>query len=336
MKIKTQWLEFFNLFKKMLHKKTIAYFKTYHYNLSMKKLIYVLLMFMTFAAVNVFAASNGTTALPFLEMGAGARYIGMGGVGTAIADDANTVYWNPGLIVKAGINAVDFMHTLYTEETSYSYAGLIMMINDTNAFGVSAQYFSAGDIKTFDDTGGATGSINPYDAAVSLAYSVDIKGFGIGASAKFIQSQIVNTANSFAFSAGVSLPDFVDERLKIGAAVTNVGAGITYDQEKEKLPTCVRAGAGFYVTDNLLIAADVGKVLDSDIYAAAGLEYTLGINDELSLALRGGYNTIAESEELSGASAGLGIEYRSLVLDYAFVPMGNLGNTHRISLTFFW
>ena len=302
----------------------------------MKKLIYVLSMLMVFTGVNVFAASNGTTALPFLEMGAGARYIGMGGAGTAIADDANTVYWNPGLIVKSGINAVDFMHTLYMEETSYSYAGLIMMINETNAFGASVQYFSSGKMPMFDDVGQETGSMNPYDAAVSVAYSVDVKGFGIGASAKFIQSKIVNTANSYAFSVGVSLPDMVDEKLKVGAAITNVGDGITYDQEKEKLPATIRAGAGFYVTDNLLAAADIGQVVDRDIYAALGLEYTIGINEDLSLALRGGYNTIAESEELSGASAGLGIEYKSLVLDYAFVPMGNLGNTHRISLTFFW
>ncbi|MDR1695760.1 MAG: PorV/PorQ family protein [Endomicrobium sp.] len=303
----------------------------------MKKLKYALLISaIFFAGGNVFAASNGTSALPFLEMGAGARYIGMGGAGTAIANEANAIYWNPGLIAKSQINAVDFMHTVYAEETFYDYAGLIVRINDKNALGISAQYFSAGELNTFDDAGRATGNMYPYDAAVSLAYAVDIKGFGIGAGAKFIQSQIVNSAASYAFSFGVSFPDLFDGRLKTGAALTNAGRGITYDKETEKLPMGIRLGAGFYVLDNLLAAFDAGKVADSDAYAAAGIEYKLVINENLNTVLRGGYNTVAETEGLSGASAGLGIEFKSTILDYAFVPMGNIGNTHRVSVTFFW
>ena len=37
----------------------------------------------------------GTTAAPFLEIGAGARAVAMGGAFTAIADDPMSLYWNP-------------------------------------------------------------------------------------------------------------------------------------------------------------------------------------------------------------------------------------------------
>ena len=307
----------------------------------MKKLIYtllLLLLLLIFATANVFAASNGTTALSFLEMGAGARYVGMGGAGTAIANDANTVYWNPGLIAKAKVNAVDLMHAIYAEDASYSYVGLIMKINDKNAFGVSGQFFTSGEMETFDDTGMETGTITPYDGAVSLAYALNIKGFGIGAGAKFIQSQIINTANCYALSFGISFPDLFEERVLTGFSVTNIGVGegLKYGKEIEKLPMGMRFGAGVFLLENLLITADAGKVEDRDIYVAAGIEYTLEIGKDMNMALRGGYNTISESGEMSGASAGFGIESKSAALDYAFVPMGNLGDTHRISITFFW
>ena len=292
-------------------------------------------LLLAFPAGEVYAGSNGTTALAFLEMGGGARYIGMGGAGTAIADDSTAMYWNPGLLASAGVNSVDFMHAIYVEETFYDYASILINIGKRSAIGVSAQYFSAGGINAFDADGYSMGNINPYDAAAALGFGVNIGGFGIGVAAKYIQSEIINAANAYAFSAGLSSPLFFD-RLMIGVSVVDMGKGIKYDAETEKLPTAIRLGAGFYVLHNLLLAADAGKTADRDIYYAGGGEYTLEISEDVNVMFRAGYNTIPESEDLSGLSAGIGFEYKYLILDYAFVPMGNLGDTHRISLTIFW
>ncbi|NLO92537.1 MAG: hypothetical protein GX410_11180, partial [Elusimicrobia bacterium] len=38
----------------------------------------------------------------------------------------------------------------------------------------------------------------------------------------------------------------------------------------------------------------------------------------------------------SGLSAGAGFKTSSYGIDYAFVPFGALGNTHRFSVTFYW
>lgn len=282
------------------------------------------------------AASNATTALTFLEMGAGARYIGMGGAGTAIADDSTAMYWNPGIMAKTDVVSIDLMHTVYVEDTFYDFAAAIFPAGDFSTIGFSAQYFSAGDISIFDDMGYGNGKINPYDLAVAIGYAANIKGFGIGLTAKYIQSEIINTAQTYAFDFGISLPDLFDDKLKLGVSASNIGEGIKYDAETEDLPMTVRLGVGLHLSDNLLLAADVGKVMERDVYVAGGGEYFLEMTQSMGLYFRAGYNTVSNAEELSGVSAGFGIELKSLVLDYAFVPMGNLGDTHRISLTLFW
>ena len=44
----------------------------------------------------------GTSAAPFLWIGAGARAMGMGGAFVAMASDPSTLYWNPGGISRTG------------------------------------------------------------------------------------------------------------------------------------------------------------------------------------------------------------------------------------------
>lgn len=49
------------------------------------------------------------------------------------------------------------------------------------------------------------------------------------------------------------------------------------------------------------------------------------------LALRAGYNGRNETD--SGITAGGGIQFNNLSIDYAFVPYGDLGNAHRFSVS---
>ncbi|MBI4064288.1 MAG: hypothetical protein HY401_08330, partial [Elusimicrobia bacterium] len=41
---------------------------------------------------------------------------------------------------------------------------------------------------------------------------------------------------------------------------------------------------------------------------------------------------LKEDNPAPGIAAGLGFKHMGLNIDYAFVPFGNLGNTHRVSL----
>ena len=46
-------------------------------------------------ASNFGSSAVGTTAAGFLDLGAGARAMGMGGAYSAAADEASALYWNP-------------------------------------------------------------------------------------------------------------------------------------------------------------------------------------------------------------------------------------------------
>jgi hypothetical protein len=64
-----------------------------------------------------------------------------------------------------------------------------------------------------------------------------------------------------------------------------------------------------------------------------GVEGRLG----QSFFLRSGYQLAfldSETGGLTGLSCGLGVKLGSLVLDYAYLPYGRIGNSHRLSLSF--
>ncbi len=62
-------------------------------------------------------------------------------------------------------------------------------------------------------------------------------------------------------------------------------------------------------------------------------ESRLKIQKPWGVALRGGYNTrTSDVSGFTGFSLGLGVDHKNLTVDYAFLPFGDLGTTHWITL----
>ena len=69
---------------------------------------------------------------------------------------------------------------------------------------------------------------------------------------------------------------------------------------------------------------------------AAGTEYTVTKGEAWALAGRAGYNGREAADGAiiaAGLSSGLGIAYRWVSVDYAFLPFTTLGSEQRLSLT---
>src|SRR5580700_4787066 len=113
--------------------------------------------------------SGAVETASFLNVGVGARGLGMGGAYTALGDDADAIYWNPaGLAQVSGheFQASDAELTQSTREGFFSYA----QTTSFGTFAAAATYFDDGTLDGRDVNGHPTSSFSAADAAVAGAF----------------------------------------------------------------------------------------------------------------------------------------------------------------------
>lgn len=287
-----------------------------------------------FAAFN--ADSIGTSSAQFLKLGAGARASGMGEAYSAVVGEADAVYWNPAAL--SGIRSYSglFMHADLFTEFNYEYLGYAQPLKGYGGIGLGVQYLSAGKIPETDSSGFETGSsMNPSHTAITLAYGRKLDVFGIGVSAKYVRSELADSASAFAVDLGALSPGFFADQIRLAFVIQNIGGGLKYDQKADPLPLTIKIGGQLKFLENLTLGVDIDSPRDNLPYAAIGGEYLVEYPD-FSVAGRLGYNTRTSGAAggLAGFSAGLGAVFGDFSVDYAFAPFGELGAAHRMSAAF--
>ena len=302
----------------------------------MKKILLLVLLCLLSSAPCRAAFSGGdkgTAAAQFLKLGAGARAAALGDAYSSLADDASAVYWNPAALRQVKKRSATFMHAAYIESTFFDYAGYVQPLGKHSSAGLGIQYLSAGSLTETDNTGTELGTFHPSDLAVSLAYARDLGGYSLGVAARFVQTRIIASAATGAADIGVLSPKYLRGKLRLAFTVSNLGGKLKLEEKAEELPLAARLGSSFKFSDHWRAGLDLGLPKDNAPYLAAGAEYVLpaGFCD---LAGRAGYNTRTSSDisGFSGFSFGLGFGFRKWSLDYALVPFGGLGLTHRIGV----
>jgi Type IX secretion system protein PorV len=287
------------------------------------------------SAGNFSSSSKGTTAAGFLKLGVGARAVAMGEAYSAVADDATALYWNPAALRQVEKNSISLMHAAYLESSNFDY-GAFVHSGEKSSFGVGVQYMTAGNLTGRDDTGVETGGFEPTDLAISLGYARNIGGGAIGLSAKFIQSKIIDSSETGAIDVGILTPRFFNEKVRFGLTAANIGGTLKYAEKSESLPMIFKIGSGLQATKNWIIGADLGFPRDNEAYGAIGTEYLIRVANDVSIAPRAGFNTRTTSDVdgFTGASFGAGFNLKKISFDYGFVPFGDIGSTHRISVSF--
>ena len=304
--------------------------------MTIKKLI-ALFIFAALPASSYASSSAGTTPVPFLKYGAGARAAGMGNAFSAVADGgADMIYWNPAGIASVARKEASLMYLSGLEGISYGWASHIMPALCGN-FGAAIQYMSSGDIPGTGINGESLSDFSTYDFALALSYAryYDFGKAGMldyGANLKYIYSKIDASASAFAVDIG-AIFTLSDNATSFGAVMQNAGTSIKYNEESEVLPFVVRAGASRVFFEKLLIAFDLNFPNDNDIFPSFGAEYSLNVMQDADIAVRAGYD--GRQKDIDGFSrlnAGFGFKYMDYMFDYAFSPHGDLGNVHRVSL----
>jgi len=262
----------------------------------------------------------------------------MGEAYSAVADEASALYWNPAGLAQISGGSLIVMHAPYIDSSFYDYGACAQNLGSWGVFALGAQFLSYGSIPQTDQFGADAGSFNPTDMAISLGYAHALGRGSVGFSGKFIQSTILTSAQTEAMDFGFLSPGFWDNKLKLALVATNIGGQIKFEQEGADLPKTVKVGGRLKLFRSFILSFDGVVPNYNDPYVALGTEYGLPLSPGTQVAFRAGYNTrtLNDLDGLTSVSLGMGLILSRMSIDYAFLPLGSLGYTHRISLSCRW
>ncbi len=312
-------------------------------------------MFGNAAAIN---SNAGTTVFNFLKINVGARPVAMGGAFTGVADDASALYYNPaGIASLKGKQFIAGYHNTIFDIQS-GFLGYVHPIGQDKRLAIQASYLNYGDFIQTDANGVEEGTFSGGDIMFALSYGMQLgQHLDIGLTGKYIYEKIdAYSSGGIAFDVGLRYvivegrerfrgryeENYIrnEGRIVAGVSIQNIGlqtSTFIENAEKEPLPTTFRLGGSAYPKGlPFMVAADIIVPTDNDITVALGVEmFEL---DPLFVRLGwtsfgSNYKTGSDKDGLSGFSAGLGFEFKTMQISYTISPQAELGTSHRVTFT---
>ena len=284
-------------------------------------------------------AKVGTFGGQYLKIGVSARAAGMGSAYTGVADDANSVFWNPGGLVNVITNEVAINHVQWPADinlTSVVLAWNPRSIPGTIALSARSLWLDPMLVRTAFEPDGNGQTFDAGSSAFGFSYAQFwTDKFSAGFTLNYIHEGLAETSvNTIGFDFGMMYRIGVKD-LKLGMVIQNLGGKMVYDVTESKMPTTFKVGTSFVPIHSehhkLLLTVEFAHPSDNQEHANVGTEYAL--NDLFFGRL--GYHINYDTDGLAfgfGAALMTG-EYSKLQLDYSAVDMGPLQYVHRLSLS---
>ncbi len=295
----------------------------------------------------------GTAAAQFLKIGIGARSLGMGEAFTAVANDAEALYWNPAGLVLSEKHGVILSHVDWLVDVKLDFGGVVYHLDDFNTIGLAITYLHTDEMKeTTELQPFGTGRTFTYsDFLLSLSYARRLTDyFSFGLSAKYMQESVYDLEmRSLLFDLGTYY-DTGFESIRFAMVVSNFGEDMApegtikvrnLDNETVTIntfqdfppPTILRIGlaAEIFQSENHTVtsAVQLNHPNDNKENVNFGFEYTF----YKQFSLRGGYKTGRVEEDFSfGLGFYLPTNISDLKVDYALTNFGRLGYVNRFAL----
>jgi hypothetical protein len=299
------------------------------------------------AALAAETFGDGGQALPLQQAGGTARAMGMGAAVVAVSQGSASLLWNPAGLGLMDSKEVGLHHnsglggTIQEILVVGTPLGEVKEEGKGGALGgvaASVGYVNYGSFAGADELGQRTGSYHSGDYSGSLGWGKELlPGLSGGGAIKGNRSDLGNKTFQ-TYSADVGFLWNVIPSLDLGVGYSNIPLGGAIGGGT--VASGWRLGAGWNATKHWLLAASTELQDKAVNRAQVGTEILIGNVEEKSniLALRGGYQLTFPNRELgalAGVTFGLGYTItRSIVVDYAFLPAGDLGNSQRLSVTF--
>lgn len=287
------------------------------------------------------STGGGAAGTQSFKLSRGARPTGMGGAYVAVASGADSILWN-----AAGLNQLrdlqaNIGHLSYLDGITDDYIQIGRPIYGFGAWGLGINYLYATD-DAYDNWGNALGSFNNFDFSAQLAGAIEVmEDLNVGGVYKILnQGYAANgpVAQQFSMGSGIDLGvqyRNLWKRLDLGAGLYNMGTPVAQGKNYAPLPFTAKAGLALHLVEGWILAVDYEhQPIDFFNKWHVGTEVAYPVGAFQTFA-RLGYILGPEQDlgSISGLSTGLGLGLGSWQLDYAFVAQGDLGNTHRVSVT---
>ena len=288
----------------------------------------------SFASAADVPSDIGTNDAAFLKIDAASRPTAMGGAFVGLADDVNSVFWNPAGLTQMEKRELTGMYNSWFTGINYASGAYSHPLGKNAAVGLSLIWLQSEIERRTDDTEDPDSTFNAYSYAAGLSgsYALIPEMFSLGATVKAIgQDFDVDDSSGAAVDLG-GLAQIAN--LSLGASVQNIKLHMSNEAD---LPLSVRFGAAYQFVQDSVIAGEFSKL------GAADASYHIGLEKWVRkiLAIRVGYCIGTGDNPKDGLSAGLGLraygtkplETLSFQFDYAYVPdRDGLGDTHRVSM----
>jgi hypothetical protein len=294
----------------------------------------------------------------FADIGFGARPVGMGGAYTAVANDVNSILWNPAGLSHLSMNQVTFTQTKQLGLVNYQYLAGAMPLSGKNNNAIGLALITCGDkvLREFTLQTSYSQTAGPLQIGASLKMRYASFGNNTLNSGEFpvfdddeiqegILNQVSGSAYGFGFDIGLQYP--LAKQVTLGLMLKDIYSPVFWDSKvnnpdkkakgkySELIPFQPVIGAAFRLSDDVTVAGDYIQATQAEV----SNKLRFGIEGTLFdiLSLRGGMQNYINNENdekyIAGVGLNLGvIKDLKVMIDYSYM-IEKIANTQRFSLS---
>jgi hypothetical protein len=274
----------------------------------------------------------GTSAAQFLQIGAGARSLGMGEAYTAVVEGPDAVYWNP-----AGLSRMTRPEAVYARtelpaglhHDFFAFGAPSALLQGTVALAVTR--LSQDSLAEVNASNQSQGSFSPHSEVYALAYGHSFGANDVistsreyfrenwnvpradrpyedekepwtgeiaaGLSLKLINEDLgTRSASAFAIDGGGMFRPTDLHELIVAGALRNIGSKLTFISDSEPLPAEFAVSVAYDARSEdwrFLPALEIDAPYAGNVYGKIGVEATKQISSGTSAAMRLGYSSVS-------------------------------------------
>jgi len=297
-----------------------------------------------------------TSAANWLKIDNGVRGISMGGSQVASGRGMAGAFYNPASIAFLEGSEVFYSKSNYLADISHNTLAYGTRLTPTDYFGLHLFYLHSGDMKVTNEANpdGTGETFTVMDLSLRLIYGRQLTDrLRIGGTLKYIREEIFTAyMQSFVFDLGSNFDTGI-YGLILGMSVSNFGPSVQFHGEgleivvadttardgklskitkKFSVPLTFRLGIQRDIlgSDNsphrLIVSLDGINPIDYTLYGGVGVEYSWR---DIAF-IRGGTKLFHDT---AGLSAGGGLKWSIIAVDYAYVNYGVLKETHQFGIS---